>query len=32
VHGVEKVAALLAAHFPPSADGRDNLPDAVVEE
>ena len=32
VHGVEKVAALLAAHFPPSADGRNNLPDAVVEE
>jgi uncharacterized membrane protein len=32
VHGVEKVGALLAAHFPPNADGRNNLPDAVVEE
>jgi uncharacterized membrane protein len=32
VHGVEKVGSLLAAHFPPNADGRNNLPDAVVEE
>jgi len=32
VHGVEKVGSLLAAHFPPSAVGRNNLPDAVVEE
>jgi uncharacterized membrane protein len=30
VHGVEKVGSLLAAHFPPSAAGRNNLPDAVV--
>jgi uncharacterized membrane protein len=32
VHGVEKVGSLLAAHFPPSAVGRNNLPDAVVED
>jgi uncharacterized membrane protein len=32
VHGVEKVGFLLAAHFPPSAVGRNNLPDAVVED
>jgi uncharacterized membrane protein len=32
VHGVEKVGTLLAAHFPPNPDGRNNLPDAVMEE
>ena len=32
VHGVEKVGSVLAAHFPPSADGKDDLTDAVVEE
>jgi uncharacterized membrane protein len=32
VHGVEKVGTLLAAHFPPNADGRNNLPNAVMEE
>jgi uncharacterized membrane protein len=32
VHGVEKVGSLLAAHFPPSTVGRNNLPDAVVED
>jgi uncharacterized membrane protein len=32
LHGVEKVSSLLAAHFPPDPEGRNNLPDAVVEE
>ena len=32
VHGVEKVGSLLAAHFPPTTDSRNNLPDSVVEE
>jgi len=32
LHGVEKVGSLLAAHFPPDAEGRNTLPDAVVEE
>jgi uncharacterized membrane protein len=32
LHGVEKVGSLLAAHFPPNAEGRNSLPDAVVEE
>jgi uncharacterized membrane protein len=32
VHGVEKVGSLLAANFPPSAAGRNNLPDTVIEE
>ena len=32
LHGVEKVGSLLAAHFPPDANGKTNLPDAVVEE
>jgi uncharacterized membrane protein len=32
VHGVEKVGSLLAAHFPANAKGRNDLPDAVVEE
>src|ERR1700732_606380 len=27
LHGVAKVGSLLAAHFPPSTDGRNNLPD-----
>ena len=26
------VGSLLAAHFPPDSDGRNNLPDSVVEE
>jgi uncharacterized membrane protein len=32
VHGVEKVGVLLAAHFPLGMEGRNDLPDAVVEE
>jgi uncharacterized membrane protein len=32
LHGVEKVGLLLSAHFPPEAAGRNDLPDAVVEE
>jgi uncharacterized membrane protein len=32
VHGVEKVGSLLAAHFPPTTDRRNNLPNSVVEE
>ena len=32
LHGVEKVGSLLAAHFPPDAEGRNDLPDTVVEE
>ena len=32
LHGVEKVGSLLSAHFPPEAVGRNDLPDAVVEE
>jgi uncharacterized membrane protein len=32
LHGVEKVGSLLAAHFPPNAEGRNSLPDAVGEE
>jgi uncharacterized membrane protein len=32
VHGVDKVGSLLATHFPPEANRRNNLPDAVVEE
>ena len=32
VHGVEKVGSLLAAHFPPNPDGRNDLSDAVLEE
>jgi uncharacterized membrane protein len=32
VHGVEKVGSLLAAHFPPTTDNRNDLPDSVVEE
>jgi uncharacterized membrane protein len=32
LHGVAKVGSLLAAHFPPDTEGRNNLPDAVVEE
>ena len=32
LHGVERVGSLLAAHFPPDANGKTNLPDAVVEE
>jgi uncharacterized membrane protein len=32
LHGVEKVGSLLSAHFPPEATGRNDLPDAVVEE
>jgi uncharacterized membrane protein len=32
LNGIEKVGFLLAAHFPPSAGGRNNLPDAVVED
>jgi uncharacterized membrane protein len=32
VHGVQKVGSVLAAHFPPSADEKDDLSDSVVEE
>jgi uncharacterized membrane protein len=32
IHGVEKVGSVLAAHFPPGADRKDDLPDAVIEE
>jgi uncharacterized membrane protein len=32
LHGVAKVGLLLAAHFPPDPVGKQNLPDAVVEE
>jgi uncharacterized membrane protein len=32
LHGVERVGSLLAAHFPPDSNGKNNLPDAVVEE
>jgi uncharacterized membrane protein len=32
LHGVAKVGSLLAAHFPPDPGGKNNLPDAVVEE
>jgi len=32
LHGVGKVGSLLAAHFPPDAGGKHDLPDAVVEE
>jgi uncharacterized membrane protein len=31
VHGVEKIGSLLAAHFPPDREGRNDLPNAVVE-
>jgi uncharacterized membrane protein len=32
LHGVAKVGSLLAAHFPPDPAGKNDLPDAVVEE
>jgi uncharacterized membrane protein len=32
LHGVAKVGSLLAAHFPPDPVGKNNLPDAVIEE
>lgn len=32
VHGIRKVGSLLAAHFPPDEAGRNDLPDAVLEE
>jgi uncharacterized membrane protein len=30
VHGIELIATMLSDHFPPSADDRNELPDAVV--